>query len=196
MYVRDQEMFAVKDYAAPRVNGVDVAALRGLIDDIESDPAKGRADFSVRSHWQGQLRSETWVDAYRLGGRRIDRHFTIAADEPLELLGRNSAPNPQELLMTALNSCLMVGYVAGAALRGIELDKIEIDTRGQLDLRGFLGIEPAVPSGYEAIEFEVRIKSDASPEAVLELHETVLRTSPSYFNISRPIRIEARLVIE
>jgi uncharacterized OsmC-like protein len=189
-------MFAVNENGLQRVNGIDVAALRKLMDDVESEPAKGRAEFLVRSHWLGQMRSETRVDSYRIGGRRVERHFTIAVDEPTELLGRNTAPNPQEMLMTALNSCLMVGYVAGAALRGIQLDKIEIETRGRLDLRGFLGIDPAVPSGYELIEFEVHIKSDGSPDALLDLHETVLRTSPSYFNITRPIRIEARLIIE
>ena len=38
-----------------------------------------------------------------------------------ELLGQNSAPNPQELLMTALNACITVGYVAGAAVKGVTL---------------------------------------------------------------------------
>ena len=114
-------------------------------------------------------------------------------DEPHELLGQNSAPNPQEMLMTALNACIMVGYAPARALKGITLEKVEIETAGELDLRGFLGIDPAVPPGYEAISYTVRIKGDGTPEQYREIHETVMKTSPNYFNISRPIRIDATL---
>ena len=111
-----------------RVNGLDVDALRDVVRDVEQDPTKSQVEFRVRSEWKGQTRSRSTVESYTLGGRTVYRHFTIDADEPFELLGRNAAPNPQELLMAALNACLTVGYVAGAALRGIELTKVEIET--------------------------------------------------------------------
>jgi uncharacterized OsmC-like protein len=120
----------------------------------------------------------------------------IDVDEPHELLGQNSAPNPQEMLMTALNACITVGYVAGAAVKGITLEKVEIDTAGELDLRGFLGIDPDVPPGYETLRYTVRLKGNGTPEQYREIHETVIRTSPNYFNVSRPIRIDAKLEVE
>jgi len=135
------------------------------------------------------------VDSYTIGGREVLRHFEMDVDEPHELLGQNSAPNPQEM-MTALNACIMVGYVAGAAVKGITLEKVEIDTAGELDLRGFLGIDPGVRPGYEAIRYTVRIKGDGTPEQFREIHETVMKTSPNYFNVSRPIRIDAMLEVE
>jgi uncharacterized OsmC-like protein len=126
----------------------------------------------------------------------VKRHFEIDVDEPLELLGQNSAPNPQEMLMTALNACIMVGYVAGAAMKGIRLEKVEIETSGELDLRGFLGIDASVPPGYEMIRYTVTMKGDGSEADFREIHETVMKTSPNYFNIARPIRIDSRLVVE
>jgi hypothetical protein len=36
-------------------------------------------------------------------------------------------------------------------MKGSRLDKVEIETSGQLDLRGFLGIDALVPPGYETI---------------------------------------------
>ena len=128
-----------------------------------------------------------------MAGERITRTHTIVADEPCELLGSDCAPNPQELLMAAVNSCMTVGYVAGAALRGITLEKLEIRTRGQLDLRSFLGLSDAVPPGYEAIDYEVLIKGDGSPEDFQEIHQTVMKTSPNYFNLNRPIRMNGTL---
>jgi uncharacterized OsmC-like protein len=117
-------------------------------------------------------------------------------DEPFELLGTNTAANPQEMLMTALNACITVGYVVGAAVQGIALEHLEIETRGKLDLRGFLGIDPAVCAGYESIQYTVRIKGDGTPEQFQAIHETVCRTSPNYFNVARPIRLDAELVVE
>jgi uncharacterized OsmC-like protein len=184
------------DAEAKPINGIDVPALRGVVRDVTEDPAKGMVQFHVRSAWQGQTRSETTVESYRIGGTEVKRRFAITADEPFELLGSNTAPNPQELLMAALNACMMVGYVVGAAVEGIALESVAIETTGELDLRGFLGIDAAVPPGYESIRCSVKIKGDGSAAQFREIHETVLRTSPNYFNVSRPIRIDAELSVE
>jgi uncharacterized OsmC-like protein len=179
-----------------RVNGLDVDALTEVVRAVTDDPAKGQVEFRVRSEWKGQTRSRTSVTSYTIGGQAVHRAFTIDADEPFELLGRNTAPNPQELLMAALNACITVGYVAGAAVKGITLEKLEIETAGALDLRGFLGIDPSVPPGYETIRYVVRIKGDGTPEQFQEIHDTVMKTSPNYFNIARPVRLDARLMVE
>jgi uncharacterized OsmC-like protein len=178
------------------VNGLDMDALAEVMRDIARDPAKGQVEFRVRSEWKGQTRSRTSVTSYTIGGQEVHRAFSIDADEPFELLGRNTAPNPQELLMAALNACITVGYVAGAAAKGITLHKLEIETAGALDLRGFLGIDPSVPPGYETIRYAVRIKGDGTPQQFQEIHETVIKTSPNYFNITRPVRIDARMTVE
>ena len=175
------------------VNGLDLQALGEVVEAIEKDSSKGAVAFDVTTRWKGQTRSETSVDGFTLAGERINRSHTIVADEPVELLGADSAPNPQELLMAAFNACITVGYVAGAALKGIELEALEIRTRGQLDLRGFLDLSDAVAPGYENIDYEVRIKGNGSPEDFAEIHETVMKTSPNYFNMSRPIKMNGSL---
>jgi uncharacterized OsmC-like protein len=178
------------------VNGIDVAALHEVIDEVKKDPAKGIVEFKVKTGWKGQTRSETVVDSYKLGGNEIKRRFTIKADEPLELLGENTAANPQELLMAALNACISVGYVAGAAVNGITLSKLEIETTGQLDLRGFLGLDPNIKPGYESIQYTVRISGNGTAEQFRQIHEDVMRTSPNYLNVSQPVRLDGQLVVE
>lgn len=178
------------------VNGIDVDALKGIVEQVKSDPAKGLVEFRVKSAWKGQTRSETSIDSYKIGGKEVQRRFKMTVDEPFELLGENTAPNPQEYLMTALNACIMVGYVAGAAVNGITLSKVEIETSGQLDLRGFLGIDTNVKPGYESIQYVVRIKGNGSPEKFKEIHENVMKTSPNYFNVSQPVRLDGQLVVE
>ena len=181
------------DTVKNRVNGLDLDALGEVVDAIEQDKGKAIVGFDVTTRWTGQTRSETIVDGFTMAGERITRSHKIIADEPGELLGADSAPNPQELLMAAFNACITVGYVAGAALKGITLDSLEIKTRGELDLRGFLGLSDEVPPGYESIAYDVTIKGDGTPAQFAEIHETVMKTSPNYFNISRPIRVEGTL---
>ena len=175
------------------VNGLDLAALGEVVDEIQKDASKGIVGFDVVTRWKGQTRSETTVDGFTLAGERITRSHKIVADEPFELLGADSAPNPQELLMAAFNACITVGYVAGASLKGINLESLEIKTRGELDLRGFLGISDAVAPGYETIDYVVAIKGDGTPEDFEEIHQTVMKTSPTYFNMSRPNKMNGSL---
>jgi len=181
------------DIVKSRVNGIDLGALGETVEAIQADPSKALVSFDVTTRWTGQTRSETIVDGYTLGGERIARDHKIVSDEPCQLLGGDGAPNPQELLMAAFNACITVGYVAGASLRGIKLDRLEIKTRGELDLRGFLGLSDQVAPGYEKIEYVVDIKGDGSPRDFEEIHQTVMKTSPNYFNISRPIRVTGTL---
>lgn len=189
-------MSVAKAKQANKVNGLDVDALHSVIEEVKKDPAKGIVGFRVTSRWQGQTRSEASVESFRIGGQEVKRQFKINVDEPHELLGENTAPNPQELLMTALNACITVGYVAGAAVKGIALEKVEIETSGELDLRGFLGIDPNVKPGYESLRYIVRIKGNGTAEQFQQIHQNVIKTSPNYFNISQPIRLDGELRVE
>ena len=177
----------------PPVNGIDIQALGETVEAVKADPPLGRVGFRVRTEWKGQTRSKSEVESYTIAGNQVPRRFTIAAAEPIELLGTNQAPNPQELLMTAVNACMMVGYVAQAAIRGITLDECVIATDGELDLRGFLGIDDSVPAGYERIDYAVTLRGDGTREQYEEIHRAVMATSPNYFNLARPIRMNGRL---
>ena len=181
------------DTVKNRLNGLDLAALGEVVEAIEQDATQAQVGFDVITQWTGQTRTETMVEGFDLAGNRIARRHKIVADEPCELLGSDSAPNPQELLMAAFNACITVGYVAGASLKGINLESLEIKTRGELDLRGFLGISDAVAPGYENIDYVVTIKGDGTPEDFEEIHQTVMKTSPNYFNMSRPIKMNGSL---
>ena len=183
------------DTVKSRVNGLDLNALGETVEAIQQNAELAKVSFDVTTRWTGQTGSETTVDGYTLGGERIARSHKIVADEPHELLGADGAPNPQELLMAAVNACMTVGYVAGAAINGITLTKLEIRTKGTLDLRGFLGLSDSVPPGYEAIDYEVRIAGNGTPEQFEEIHQNVMKTSPNYFNLNRPIRMNGVLQV-
>ncbi|RWN51965.1 OsmC family protein [Mesorhizobium sp.] len=176
-------------------NGIDVTALQQFAMGVAEDPSKRSARFNVKTKWAGQTRSVATVSHYSLGGLEHQRNFEIAADEPTELLGQNSAPNPQELLMAALNACLTVGYVVNAAAMGITVHSLEIETDGELDLRGFLGLDESVNPGYDEVSYVVRLTTDAPRDRLEELHAVVTRTSVNLANFSKAIRMVSKLEI-
>jgi uncharacterized OsmC-like protein len=177
------------------INGIDLKALDETVDAINQDSGKANVQFRVKTDWLGQTRSESTVEGYRIGGEKVARSFKIAADEPFELLGTNEAPNPQELLMSAVNACMMVGYIAQASVRGIRLESCTIETEGELDLRGFLGLDETVPNGYRHVDYTVTMKGDGTAEDYEAIHQAVMATSPNYFNMANPIQMRGTLRI-
>jgi uncharacterized OsmC-like protein len=190
-------MIAQTKTAEPTVvNGINVDDLFALIEGVKRDAAKGKTSWRVTTTWQGAARSRAQVEGFGIGGERVPRRFSIDIDEPCELGGTNRFANPQEHLLAALNACMMVGYVAQCAVRGITLESLEIQTDGDIDLRGFLGIDPAVPPGYENLSYIVRIKGSGTKEEFAEIHEAVMATSPNFYNVSRAVVLKPTLVVE
>ena len=175
------------------INGLDLDEVDQTVDKVGRDPDCGSARFRVMTEWKGQTRSESTVESFSCGGQPVARAFTIVADEPKELLGTDTAPNPQELLLSAVNACMIVGYVAQASLRGITLADCRIETEGELDLRGFFGMDEAVPPGHRRISYTVHLHGDGTPEQYQEIHQAVMATSPNFFNMSQPIQMCGRL---
>lgn len=179
-----------------RINGIDTDALKATMDAVRRNPATGMARFNVTTEWKGGTRSETRVENWMLGGQVLPKNFTIRIDEPPELLGTSTAANPQEYLMAAMNACIMATWVAACSMQGIELEHLEIASEGDLDLRGFLGLNKNVKPGYDELRYTVRIKGNGTPEQYEAVHRWVEATSPNYFNMANAIRMNSRVVID
>ena len=177
------------------INGIDTSALWDAVKAITDDPAKGATKWKVTSHWRGGTRSDAAVSEYHIGGQRIAKDFTIKIDEPSELCGTNQFANPQEYLLAALNACLIVGYAAACSMQGIKLDELRIETEGDIDLRGFLGIDPKVKPGYDSLRYTVHIRGDGTPEQFQQIHDVVTKTSPNRFNLGTAIALHSKLVV-
>src|SRR5262245_42913660 len=102
-----------------RVNGLDLEALNSVVREIQNDSKKNMVAFRVSTAWRKQTRSRSTIESYTIGDQKIRRHFEMDVDEPHKLLGQNSTPNPQEMLMAAFNTCITVSYVTDASLKNI-----------------------------------------------------------------------------
>ncbi len=179
------------------INGIDTEALQQLADDIERDPRQGVAKFNVSTFWCGDgPRSETRVRHWSLGGKRHARDFAIVIDEPAELLGANTAANPQEFLFAAMNACIMATFVAACSVQGITLESLEIETEGELDLRGFLGLDKRILPGYDHISYTIRASGDGTQRQFEAVNQWVKNTSPNYFNLANAISLRSKLIVQ
>ena len=179
-----------------KLNGIDTETLKQVMGQISKDPSLGKLKFQVTTTWKGTTKSETVVQGYQIGGQQVKRVHTFVIDEPTELLGEDTAANPQEYLMGAMNACIINTYVIAAAMKGIRLEKVEMETEGELDLRGFLGLDKKVIPGYHELKYKVRLKGNGTREQYEEVHKTVIATSPNYYNMSHAIKLNAELILE
>ncbi|MGC8783994.1 MAG: OsmC family protein [Armatimonadota bacterium] len=125
--------------------------------------------LSADGKWEGGMRTRLQVRDFE----------PIYSDEPPSFGGQDSAPNPMELLLAALNGCLTVMTQVIARERGIEVHGITLHAEGELDLRGAMG-DPNVPPYFRTVRERVELVTFASPEQVRALQEEVQRRCPVY----------------
>ncbi|HEX2971221.1 MAG TPA: OsmC family protein [Tepidisphaeraceae bacterium] len=169
------------------INGVNVPRLLETIDVIRSDGSLADFTFRVSDHWLTCGHNRFTVQPFHGANQQHDRPdmFTFEVDEPPILLGTDKGPNPVEYTLGSLLGCLTNTLAYHAASRGIEIEHMESKVEGDIDIHGFLGLDPNVRCGYQEIRVKFRIKSDADPELLKKL----AKYSPVYDTISNPVRV-------
>ena len=154
----------VTENAAPTfVNGVNLDILKGTVNAIQEDSDLGICHFRATNQWVDGAHNRSTVTGF-YGAKQEMAHkqaFHMVSDEPAILAGNDDGANPVEHLLHALASCITTSIVAHAAVRGIELQEIESDLEGDIDLNGFLGLKSETPKGFTNIRANYRVKAAA-----------------------------------
>ncbi len=170
-------------------NGVDVDALFETIDAVKQNPQIADFQFRASNQWIGADHNRTTISGFR---GACDEHthakgpFVLDNAEPPVLLGEGAAANPVEFVLHALAGCLTTSMVYHAAARGIEVESVTSELQGDLDLRGFLGIDDTVRKGFSAVHVKMRVKSDADVETL----KSLTQYSPVYDIVSKSLPVE------
>jgi len=147
-------------------NGVDTTALFGALDAVKAQPEAAKFQFRARNEWVSGTHSRSTIhDLFGLGMELThnDVH-SLEADHITQLVGTDQAPTPVEFLLHAIAACITAGIGNVAAVRGVELTRVESVVTGDIDLVGLLGIDTEVRNGYQGIDVELTIEGDASAE--------------------------------
>ncbi len=175
-------------------NNIPTAALSEFVNEVAETSEEGLMTYGIEIDWESGTRTRTQTKPMLVGPHRVSRSFTWKADEPRQLLGNNHGPNPQELLLSGLGSCMMVSFIAGATAEGIQLDSVKIDFEGVLDLRGFLGLGTNAAVGFPDINYTIHVTGDATPEQFEDLHRKAISHSPNAQTIENPVRLNGQII--
>ncbi len=104
--------------------------------------------------------------------------YSVEVDEPPSLGGADTAPNPVEYYLASLLSCQIVTWRFWAEKLGIVVDEITARAEGDLDVRGFFGLDDSVRPGFGEVRVVVTVTGPESPERYAELHGIVERHCP------------------
>jgi uncharacterized OsmC-like protein len=174
-----------------KTNGVDTARMKETVTAVKATPQLGRFKFRIENRWIdcGENRSE--VKPFDGCGQTLshEKDFTLVADEPDILLGGDKGANPVEHLLHALASCVTTSMVYHAAARGIAIEQVETSLEGDLDLQGFLGLDPSIRNGYQQIRLKQRIKANVTDEQLRELSSLGPTFSPVFDSITKGVPI-------
>ena len=172
----------MSDTITKQMNDVEIGKVASLAEKITQEPHTADTKWSAEVKWNGGFRSEAKI-----------RDFAPArSDEPDQLGGTNTGPNPVEQVLGALGNCLAVGYAANATAAGITINDMTIEVEGDLDLHTFLGLKDG-NAGFSGISVKVNLDSDASAEALQALHDKVTGTSPVGHTLGRVVPVEVKL---
>lgn len=106
------------------------------------------------------------------------REFKVYIDEPLELRGTNTAPNPVELLLAALGGCIALTYNGYAKKFGIEIENLVINLEGDMIPGGWVDKQGRKRRGFKNIRYEVQMRTEVSKEQIIQLYKLVEEKCP------------------
>lgn len=103
--------------------------------------------------------------------------------------GMHDAPTPGDILCAALAACQDSAVRMVANFLGVELEFLEVEVTGDVDVRGTMAIDQKVPVGFQSMRCNVRLraKDGTNPEHLKTLRvaaehccvvQQTLRTPP------------------
>jgi len=119
---------------------------------------------TVESSWDGGLRCTV-----------TSGQFQLVVDEPVSAGGTGSGPQPTELLLASVASCLTLAIAFTARKRGIELGDLQVSVTGVYEGPRFVEINSTVRCDPQPTDFERLV---AAAERVCYVSNT-LRTAPT-----------------
>jgi uncharacterized OsmC-like protein len=171
------------------LNNINIAGLSEYANEVKEQISEGKASYGVKLHWESGTKTTVFTKNMVLGEHKLIRDFKFTIDEPNELLGVNSAPNPAEYMLGGMAGCMAVTFMAGATAMNIQINQLQLEIDGELDLQGFLGLNPDVNPGFPELKFIFNVQGNGTQDQYEKLLERVTNHSPNYNTIKNEVRL-------
>ena len=174
--------------AEATLNGLHPAKLEAVLESLKQ-PANLKAfsgPWRSRVVWQGGFKAEAHT-----------RTHTVQLDEPADLDTEDTAASAHEHLLSAVGSCMMVGFVLNATRRGVKINNLEIALEGHFNnILKWASIAESGNPGYGGITAKVFVQADADEDTLRAIWQKAVDGSPVTQSVVRatPISVEFEAV--
>lgn len=112
--------------------------------------------------------------------------WNLKADMPVQAGGNGDHPTPSVLGRAALGSCLAIGYMLRASVKGVPIRSLKVEIHADSDNSGLYGNTEVLP-GYHEVRYLIKIDSPATEEEILSILDEGDQFSPWLDNFRRPV---------
>lgn len=176
------------------LNNINIAGLSEYTNEVKEKNEEGKASYGIELNWESGTKTVVKTKNMVLGNHKLIRDFSFIIDEPTQLLGVNCAPNPAEYMLGGLAGCMAVTFMAGATAMNINIDQLKLEIDGELDLKGFLGIDSNTNPGFPELKFIFHVKGNGTQEQYNKLIERVTMHSPNFNTIKNEVIMVGELI--
>jgi len=172
-------------------NGVNVQALLDAREALKGAPGATAFTWRATCKWQTGTYSKTDVKGFfGLGQEQSHKTETsFEADHPEIFAAEDRGITPIEYILVGLASCLTAGIAAVAQNRGVQLNSVESQLEGKMDIRGILGMDSDVRNGYDDIKVTFKIDADAPRKEIEAIVAQSQKRSAVYDIITNPVNV-------
>ena len=106
--------------------------------------------------------------------------------------GLHDAPTPGDILCAALAACQDSSVRMVANILGIELEYLDVEVTGDVDVRGTMAVDNQVPVGFQAMRCEVKLRArdGTDPKLLERLRVAAQRSCVVQQTLLNPPRVE------
>jgi uncharacterized OsmC-like protein len=168
--------------------GIDTDGLIELSETAKKDPSTGKKTLRATTTCEGGFRNLTQI-------RTLD---PVLVSEPCHLLGDDAAPNPSEMALAALGSCISVGLLANATAKGVTLTKLEVKMEGDIDISAVWGVGDTPRdkvTGFTSVRCHITLAGDADEATLDAIRENAMFWSPVVNTFTRPVEVTSTLTV-
>ncbi len=169
------------------LNGLPPEKLNQVLESFR-DPEVFNA---VTGPWKSRV---VWQDGMR--ARAYMRNHTVEMDEPGDLTASDMAASAHEQLLSAVGSCMTVGFIVNATKRGVRVHDLEIAVEGYFDnIRKWAGVEDSGNPGYGSITAKAYVRADADEATLKDIWRLAVEGSPVTQSVAHETKVTPELEI-
>lgn len=123
------------------------------------------------------------------------REHLVKSDYGEAAGGTNLAPNPIELLLSAIGACIEAAFYEFALHEGFVINALSVDVEGTLDLRGLFMIDE-VSAGFKEVKYTFTIETPEDEGKIRDFAERVIAHCPVVDSLTHPTSISGEIHVK